>query len=231
MKITLWSLPRTGSTYLYNMLVKYLFNTSLQKQLKYHKLNLNEFSKNYSESDLFNILNNENRWVVKDLLIGTNASESVYEYFNHNSDKIYLTLRKDWFQMISSASLAHITNEWSAGKTYQAKTAEISLDLFFKKFNIFWELLNKNIKFINVDKIIFYEDLKFWIRKDLVHLGLIDNIEDIKPLKSYTNKLKSKKDTILNYNVLYEFYNTINLNNYTSEYFYFDSQKKLQYKK
>lgn len=233
MKITLWSLPRTGSTYLYNMLVKYLFSKSLSEQRKYSKLNLNEYlnpKNNNSELNFFNILNNQNTWVVKELIVNK-TSQSVYEYLNQNSDKIYLTLRKDWFNMIGSACLAQITNEWSTAKIYKAKTSEIPLDLFYKKFNSFWSFLNTNIKLIKVDKVIFYEDLKFWIRKDLLNLGLINNLDDIKPLKIHVNKFKDKKNTILNYNNLYEFYNTINLNNYTSEYFYFDSQKNLQYKK
>lgn len=225
MKISLWSLPRTGSTYVYQSLNRFI-NPNLPSDPI-----LNEYF-NYENNSpnidfFFNLLNQKEKWVVKSQ-ITHDVPLIVYEYLNKNNDYSLLLLRKNWFDMIASSCLAELTSEWVNGLTsvYIGKKDTVSFEFFQQRFDYFWWKLVYNYKNIKLNKLIFYEDLSFWPRKDFFILGLINDINDCDPLKISVKKQKDKLETILNYKELYNWYeNDFYLKNYENDYFYFDSNK------
>jgi len=233
MKITLFGLPRTGSTYLYNCVVRFLFKRSFAQQNNFWNLKLNEYLNpdyNHSVEKYLHILDTNRDWVNKELIVN-NISDKIFNYHNDNSDKIFLILRKNWLEQVSSGCLASITNQWlKLNKNKNSDPTHVPTDLFYNKFNHFWDSLNKSVQKINYTNIIFYEDLEFWPRKDLQHLNLIEKIEDIHRISVPINKQDPKSKTILNFEELINYFNTMDLTRYTSQHFYFDSNKHLKIK-
>jgi len=227
MKISLWSLPRTGSTYVYQALNRFVWPNKPSDPILNEYFNEEKTDNNLE--DFLLILKQQQDWVVKNQITHP-VPNVIIDYLNKNNNYSFFLLRRSWFDMIASSCLAELTREWVNGLTsvYVGKSNYVSEQFFCERFNFFWNKLHENYKKIEKNKIIFYEDLSFWPRKDFFLLNLIQDINDCPPVKVSVKKQKDKKETILNYESLVGYYNSnFPIKTYESEFFYFNKNKEL----
>lgn len=230
MKIQIVSLPRTGSSYLRQMLNYKLhsdmYNYDVDENEPFNDENYHQLGKEkeyYALGKIHKILSNNNV-VVKNhyyhLYRLYKDFPKLYEKYNKNNFINYCLLRKNFFESCLSTAIASKTNSWSTPYAYDNNlNLEIPFSEFEEELKIYknyWLLVAENRLKIEYKKIVYYEDLTFNHSIDYDYI----NNNDTPLNSSYTSnsvelskKSPEKMIIVKNYNELkelsYAFVNSI----------------------
>jgi hypothetical protein len=216
------SLPRCGSTYLQSIMSfyledkfdSYIFLEPFNEDTTHHHPDIGgNITKLESIADSLtehvvvkNHFNHYARLYNKEPIL-------LYRFLNLRKNRIIL-FRKDHFATIVSELYSNATKIWSIKSEEKDKIKPViitgSKKLFIDRANNYFYCLEKLKQLIAPnDKVVYYEDLEFWPRKDWYNLGYTDKtIQELPKFKLMTEPSFPKEEVITNYSELKDIYLT-----------------------
>lgn len=211
--------PRCGTTYMNRVIQKFYAPNTIKNE-SYGELfnepfgNMHENdpnNKNKYYVDLFNEINQWDKVCIKshyyhlDILNDYGFINNLYDLKCYN----IVMIRKNIWNTSLSLSIAQLKDEWFDYK--DTSTIKIDTDFHRKSINLYFQNLiglYENKYKLNYNEIIYYEDLTFDPKIDFLNTKLCKRTYDKLPdiyLGNHFKKSPSKKDTVINYDELYEF--------------------------
>lgn len=223
-RIAIWAEPRTGSTYLVDVVTQYLYinNPGIpvyrQKEVIYHEYNT--FVLNMNAGIPMCIRSHLEHFPYWEKL---NLGQYINNFYN-----IFL-YRKNMFEQIVSNWIGNTTRVWATNdlltvQKLSQQTYTIPENEFLDLIQLRWTELNDNYTKVNYDVTIVYEDLTFEYDTDIRSIGLIPDYPLTKQTR--TQKLPKKQNQIENWNQLKQIYME-EISKYNSNNFYFDENGML----
>lgn len=224
MRILLLSAPRSGSTYLYEVLTAYCAPSTLKKDIyrrnEFFNLEVRNIGRDF-HSDLINVFNSE----IDELLTQTDVvvkehinflrfikkeSPKLFNKFISAFDYIIVMVRTDLFESTLSIVISKMTDEW-IHYTQNRKDLLVVDKEFFKTYYYYQkrnlEGLLDNELFINYNEIVYYDTIPSWPRAAFASLQLCnENLDQLKKVALKTPRAPSKKSVVSNYNEIKQYF-------------------------
>lgn len=221
--IAIWAEPRTGSTYLVDLVVRYLEKTQCQNifiQKERIDTVIKDFEKAYENNSCMCLRNHLEHFYLWEQYKIDNLVGEFYNIFLY---------RQNFFEQTVSNWIGSKTQVWATGdpnivKTLESNIWQISESDFIDLLDRRWDQLTKNYSKINYSVSLSYEQLTFAYDDDLKILNLTNNVSIQKPTR--TLKLPKKQKQIENWDKLKQIYME-KISKYSSNSFYFDENGML----
>lgn len=223
MRILLLSAPRSGSTYLYEVLTAYCAPSTLKKDLyrrnEFFNPNVRYLNRDF-QTDLIHAYNFEidnmlkkPNVVVKEHIAYLEdikkQSPELFDKFIGIFDYIIVLVRNNLFESTLSVVVSKMTGEWIHYSKNQS-TVTVDKDFFttyyhFQKNNN--DKLINNVLGINYNEIVYYETLPKWPRATFASLALCNtDIEQLPKMRSKHPQAPKKIDVVENYNEIKQYF-------------------------
>jgi len=211
--------PRCGTTYMNRVIQKFYAPNTIKKESDGDLFNepfgdMHESDTNKKTEYYNNFFNKIKQWekvCIKSHYYHLDILNE-YGFMNNLADlKCYniLMIRKNIWNTTLSLSIAQLKNEWFDYKNMSS--IDIDINFHRKSINLYFQNLiglHENKYNLNYNEIIFYEDLTFDPKTDFSNTKLCKRTYDELPdiyLGNHFKKSPSKKNTVINYDELYEF--------------------------
>ena len=218
-RIAIWAEPRTGSTYLVDLIIRYLEKIQCENifiQKERIDTVINDFEKAYENKSCLCLRNHLEHFYLWEQ---HKIDNRVGEFYN-----IFL-YRQNFFEQTVSNWIGNKTQVWATGDVAILSKLEnnqysIPQSEFIQLLELRWRELNDNFTKVNYDVVCSYEDLTFDYNNDICLLGLDlpDKIHN--PVR--TLKLPDKKQQVINWEELNSVYQEYT-SSYYSDWFKFDT--------
>lgn len=212
-RICLWSVPRSGSTYVFRNLVELVITegwTQFDTVFNRKRSGSEPFRRKRSQQIFKSIkkFQTEQYWIAKvhNIDIRNLKEEKLYNEFLKLPDYNILLLRKDLFEASLSQCVASIKQQWT--NNHDDIPIEVSTDKFIEMYNY---QLNYNKSYdkkqkngMNFDKVIYTEDLTddpndIW--------RVLTGKDPVNPIINCVDKSPDKIKVVTNYYQLKDLYN------------------------